>query len=58
MPNRMLEYSKLILEKVSFDPKLFTKEYRKAYNVLNESDRTALYAWCKNRFGPEFRLVA
>lgn len=48
----MLEYSKIILEKVSFDQKLFRKEYRKAVKMLNEEEAGKLHEWCLKHFGP------
>lgn len=42
-----LEYNKIVLERVSFDPSLFRKEYRKALNLLNQKDRYRLKMWCK-----------
>ena len=48
----MLEYSKVILSKLSFDEKLFEKEYRKAIRFLDDDDeRTALEAWVRDRRG-------
>ena len=47
----MLEYSKLILEKVSFDRKLFEKEFKKALRQLVGADRTELQNWASLRFG-------
>lgn len=45
--NTFLDYYKIILEKVSFDPQLFKKEYKKAIDVLSQSERTALNGWIK-----------
>lgn len=44
----MLDYGKLILSKVSFDKKLFRKEYRKALAHLNESDAQSLRHWVRS----------
>ncbi|NNC94445.1 MAG: hypothetical protein HKN92_02715 [Chitinophagales bacterium] len=49
-----LEYAKIVLEKVSFDPKLFTKEYYKAIHNLLESEVFELYEWCVKKFGQDF----
>ena len=38
MQNSMLEYSKEILQKVSFDPELFQKELQKAISMLMEEE--------------------
>ena len=46
----MLEYSKIILSKLSFDETLFEKEYRKSIRFLNDDDeRAALEAWVRDR---------
>jgi hypothetical protein len=45
--NNFLDYYKTILEKVSFDPELFSKEYRKAIDVLSQNERVALNNWMK-----------
>jgi hypothetical protein len=47
----MLEYSKIILEKVSFDRKLFEKELKKALRQLVGKDREELTQWATTRFG-------
>jgi len=44
-----LEYSQCVLEKVSFDHKLFLKELRKLLRWLSKSDRTQLLRWCRQR---------
>lgn len=46
----MLEYSKTVLEKVSFDESLFEREYRKLKRWLLKNERIELEQWCKNRF--------
>ncbi len=50
MKKSALEYTKFILEKVSFDPKLFRKEYYKALARLVEDDARELKAWIKGKF--------
>lgn len=49
----MLEYAKIILSKISFDKRLFRKEYRKAFRSLNAEERVTLRQWIRN----EFRLT-
>jgi len=44
---RMLEYSKIILSKISFDKRLFKKEYKKAFRYLDNNDRMALKQWVR-----------
>ncbi len=44
----MLEYSKVILSKISFDKRLFMKEYRKAIKYLNSGERDALKNWLRS----------
>jgi hypothetical protein len=57
MATSMLEYTKTILEKVSFDRKLFEKELRKALRYLLEPELRELERWCMERFGLRYRLV-
>jgi hypothetical protein len=45
----MLEYSKIILSKISFDKQLFRKEYEKAVRCLDNNERTALEQWVQAR---------
>lgn len=40
-----LDYYKLILEKVSFDPQLLGKEYRKALKLLSKQEARQLRQW-------------
>lgn len=47
----MLEYTKTILQKVSFSPSLFNKELRKSFRWLAKDERLALQAWCILTFG-------
>jgi hypothetical protein len=47
----MLEYAKIILQKVSFDNSLFEKELRKAVADLRQDEPGKLYAWCMDFFG-------
>ncbi len=48
---KMLELSKQVLQKVSFDRKLFTKELRKAANWTSGTERIMLKAWALATFG-------
>ena len=46
----MLEYSKMILEKVSFDTQLFLKELQKAVDWLYEQEVRELETWLFSNF--------
>ncbi|MBY0426666.1 MAG: hypothetical protein K2Q22_13585 [Cytophagales bacterium] len=50
----MLEYSKLILKKVSFDPTLFTKELRKSLDWIAAHEQKLLMQWCLMEFGNDY----
>lgn len=41
----MLEYTKLVLKKVSFDSELFKKELSKSIEWLKENDLIKLHNW-------------
>lgn len=45
----MLEYSKTILDKVSFNPFLFKKELEKSYDYLSEMEKEELKKWCSEK---------
>ncbi|MBW6460345.1 MAG: hypothetical protein K0B08_07195 [Bacteroidales bacterium] len=47
----MLEYTKIILQKVSFSPALFSKELRKSLNWLQQDEIPDLMTWCFRTFG-------
>ncbi|MFN8416478.1 MAG: hypothetical protein U0U66_09110 [Cytophagaceae bacterium] len=47
----MLNYSKFILEKVSFDAQLFEKELRKSLKELIREEVQELKTWCYDNFG-------
>ena len=47
----MLEYSKIILSKISFDRRLFIKEYKKAFRYLDNHERNALRQWVRAESG-------
>jgi hypothetical protein len=49
MKKSFLDYYKEILEKVSFDPKLFSKEYQKAKKYLNQSEVQHFDNWIKEK---------
>lgn len=46
----MLHYSKMILERMTIDSKLFKKELKKAYNRLSNEDAYELYKWASHRY--------
>jgi len=47
----MLNYTKLILRKVSFSRELFGKELRKSIKWLKKDEILLLQAWCVISFG-------
>lgn len=47
----MLEMSKTVLKKVSFDRKLFKKELTKCRRWLKQEEMLLLKAWCIATFG-------
>lgn len=49
MKNSFLDYYKYILEKVSFDKKLFSKEYKKAIKYLKKEERYKLNNYLKSK---------
>lgn len=53
----MLEYVKIILEKVSFDKRLFEKELRKALKSLVHVEIQDLQKWCYENYGQEYQKV-
>jgi hypothetical protein len=52
-----LDYVKVILEKVSFDAKLFEKELRKAIKTLLAEEIRELRTWCSEQFGKMYNQV-
>ncbi|MFN0274956.1 MAG: hypothetical protein ACKVPJ_04370 [Chitinophagales bacterium] len=50
----MLEYFKMILQKVSFDISLFRSELNKALQSLTMEERNELKRWCIQTFGLPF----
>lgn len=55
MAKSMLDYSKTILEKVSFDATLFQKEWGKALVYLLEHEVRELNKWVASRFNPKWQ---
>jgi hypothetical protein len=53
----MLEYFKIILQKVSFDQKLFEKELKKAVDSLILKEIKELKAWCYQTFGHVYKRI-
>ena len=53
----MLDYVKLILEKVSFDPHLFEKELRKSMRDLIKEEIAELKRWCYENFSNRYPQV-
>jgi hypothetical protein len=47
----MLEYTKTILQKVSFSPALFGKELKKSLQWLQKDEAYVLRTWCILTFG-------
>jgi len=47
----MLEYTKLILRKVSFSKELFGKELKKSIKWLKKEEILVLQTWCVLTFG-------
>jgi len=50
----LLEYSKLILERVSFSPELFQKELQESIDVLKPQEIISLRTWCISEFGKKY----
>lgn len=50
----MLEMTKLVLQRVSFDSRLFKKELVKALKWLKKEEALALQAWCIATFGSQY----
>ena len=53
----MIQYIKLILEKVSFDRYLFEKELRKALNTVVPDEIIELKNWCYEKFSKQHLLI-
>lgn len=54
---KMLEFSKQVLQKVSFDRLLFKKELIKACRWLGQQDQLVFKAWCLSTFGHMYKDV-
>ncbi|HLO46742.1 MAG TPA: hypothetical protein VK175_20530 [Leadbetterella sp.] len=54
---KMLEYIKMILDKVSFDSKLFEKELKKGIKELVPEEMVELQKWCYEKFGNMYQTV-
>jgi hypothetical protein len=50
----MLEFSKSVLQKVSFDHLLFKKELTKSIQWINEADAKDLREWCLEMYGNKY----
>jgi len=53
-----VEYAKLILEKVSFEPKIFKKELRKALRKSSKHDFKHLMDWCREKFSRKKKTLS
>lgn len=53
----MLEYVKIILQKVSFDLQLFGRELQKSIAWLNENEKTELKIWLNSSYSGEYKEV-
>lgn len=54
---KMLEFSKQVLHKVSFDPRLFRKELIKARRWVGHGDQLMFKAWCLATFGHLYKDI-
>jgi hypothetical protein len=54
---KMLDYIKMILDKVSFDSKLFEKELKKGLKELLPVDMKELRNWCYEKFGKIYQTL-
>ena len=53
----MLEYSKIILSKMTFDRDILIKEYSKAIKHLDDKERMELQAWARAALGNHLALI-
>lgn len=53
----MLDYVKVILEKVSFESSLFEKELKKSLKLLSFREIRELKKWCYEKFGSIYRGI-
>tara|TARA_Y100000589_G_C27143383_1_gene625722 strand:- start:800 stop:982 length:183 start_codon:yes stop_codon:yes gene_type:complete len=49
MKESFLDYTKYILEKVSFDIELLKKEYKKSLKILKADEISQLNSWIKRK---------
>jgi hypothetical protein len=49
----MMEYCKIILKKISFNRKLFLKEYRKSFRYLAFDEQAQFRKWARQNFPAE-----
>ncbi len=49
MAMKMLEYCKTILQKISFNKRLFKKEYKKTFKYLTKDEHLELKKWLKSQ---------
>ena len=54
---KMLDYVKVILEKVSFESSLFEKELKKSLKLLSFREVRELRKWCYDKFGSIYRGI-
>jgi hypothetical protein len=57
MQHEMLSYEKTILQKVSFDAKLFEKELRKSLGRLMPEEVEDLKDWCYTKFSNHLMIL-
>jgi|TARA_B110000467_G_C18239313_1_gene433581 hypothetical protein len=53
----MLEFSKSVLQKVSFDHLLFKKELTKSIQWINQTDLEHLKEWCLEMYGAKYANI-
>ncbi len=54
---QMFEYSKLVLQKVSFSEVLFEKELQKAKSFITSTEIKEFRAWCITEFGVRYQDI-
>ncbi len=55
--SKMLDYQKLILQKVSFNSDLFQLEINKSFKYLTKYEMAKLFIWVKKTFGKKYDLI-
>jgi len=53
----MLEFSKSVLQKVSFDHLLFKKELSKSIQWMNKNDLKHFREWCIKMYGTRYAKI-